>query len=638
MANQFLIKETMADMKALSAAEITALQAGTYDGVQLLGYYQKGDTPALIIYYYVNPPTDPDPGPDDGGSVIEVGSIKLYHDFTGSDLDIRYFGVASNQPDNSSFIQKAFDYADGKGCTIIIPKMTNDISLSNTVKVGGDTVVEFKGSFLKLQSYTTVGTVLINKPGVKNITLKNPLIDGNDIIAGGTGENGLSFYKCKNVRVYGGVIRNCKKGTIANKLGGKGIQVESTDCENILVDGTYIENSSWALSTMFDISANLNLGNTRIEVTYNNIMARNCTNVALLHQTNGLDSSDNHIVSINNLTAINCGNDDGLIIVSRLKNAKIDGFTAIGDPILGSFVRGRHSNCSFKNIKILQNMNSLIWNKPSFHGDSARISENNIYDFSLFADVTYLLNSSSDNTYSNRELVNSKISVMTDKDSFSFSLPQAAHNTTNIFIKGRNREALINSTESVLSNKNNLSAFNQNISIGSARKLKTGNLIPNNNIFGDSGDIYLQEVNSYANVFFKYFGANTNTGWGLLTPLLNGPTSLRPGLPASSAGQWYFDTTLGRPVVFNGTGWQDPLAPATSSSFGVLKKSTVVSDVLNTNSSKSTIADPTDLPTALALLVDLKGKYNQMVDLTNELKTQLNAKFSADRASGQQAV
>jgi len=29
MANQFLIKETMAGMKALSAAEITALQAGT---------------------------------------------------------------------------------------------------------------------------------------------------------------------------------------------------------------------------------------------------------------------------------------------------------------------------------------------------------------------------------------------------------------------------------------------------------------------------------------------------------------------------------------------------------------------------------------------------------------------------------
>ncbi|WP_158655577.1 hypothetical protein [Sphingobacterium sp. HMA12] len=51
MASQFLIKETMADMKALSAAEITALQNGTYDGVQLVGYYEKGDTPAPIIEF-----------------------------------------------------------------------------------------------------------------------------------------------------------------------------------------------------------------------------------------------------------------------------------------------------------------------------------------------------------------------------------------------------------------------------------------------------------------------------------------------------------------------------------------------------------------------------------------------------------
>ncbi|ULT25785.1 hypothetical protein KUH03_01950 [Sphingobacterium sp. E70] len=42
MANQFLVKETMAAMRDLSAAEITALQSGTYEGVQLLGYYEKG--------------------------------------------------------------------------------------------------------------------------------------------------------------------------------------------------------------------------------------------------------------------------------------------------------------------------------------------------------------------------------------------------------------------------------------------------------------------------------------------------------------------------------------------------------------------------------------------------------------------
>ncbi|WP_104381325.1 hypothetical protein [Sphingobacterium sp. HMA12] len=85
MANQFLIKETMAAMRSLSAAEITALQAGTYEGVQLLGYYEKGDTPAPIIYYLA--PMTPDPGPDDGGSVLVVAGMKLYHIFNG-ELDI----------------------------------------------------------------------------------------------------------------------------------------------------------------------------------------------------------------------------------------------------------------------------------------------------------------------------------------------------------------------------------------------------------------------------------------------------------------------------------------------------------------------------------------------------------------------
>ncbi|WP_223583012.1 hypothetical protein [Sphingobacterium sp. GVS05A] len=90
MANQFLVKETMAAMRGLPAAEITALQNGTYEGVQLLGYYEKGDTPAPIIYYLA--PTTPDPGPDDGGSVIAIGQIKLEAAFP-SGVDCKCFGA-----------------------------------------------------------------------------------------------------------------------------------------------------------------------------------------------------------------------------------------------------------------------------------------------------------------------------------------------------------------------------------------------------------------------------------------------------------------------------------------------------------------------------------------------------------------
>ncbi|WP_223583065.1 hypothetical protein [Sphingobacterium sp. GVS05A] len=67
MANQFLIKETADAMRNLSTIEIAGLQGtnATYLGVELLGYYEKGDTPAPIRYYLSNTAEG-----DDGGSEV----------------------------------------------------------------------------------------------------------------------------------------------------------------------------------------------------------------------------------------------------------------------------------------------------------------------------------------------------------------------------------------------------------------------------------------------------------------------------------------------------------------------------------------------------------------------------------------
>lgn len=91
----------------------------------------------------------------------------------------------------------------------------------------------------------------------------------------------------------------------------------------------------------------------------------------------------------------------------------------------------------------------------------------------------------------------------------------------------------------------------------------------------------------------------------------------------------------------------------------LMKQSAAVIDVSATNASSIsttdlvtvTSPDATDLPTALTLLNEIKGKYNLNVPLTNEIKskyntvvtlsnsnkTQLNAKLLSDRNSGQQA-
>lgn len=86
----FIEKDTIAELRAISSREIWALQNGHFKGVKLNGYYTKGDTPAPIEYY-LSTTTDT----DDGGSVFEVYGIKLEHVFV-SEVHPSYFGIVSS--------------------------------------------------------------------------------------------------------------------------------------------------------------------------------------------------------------------------------------------------------------------------------------------------------------------------------------------------------------------------------------------------------------------------------------------------------------------------------------------------------------------------------------------------------------
>ena len=118
MANQFLIKNTMQDMRNISAVEIDGLKGNNpiYAGVKLLGYYEKGDTPAPLIYYYVDLQNEPDPGPDDDGSVIEAGGIKLMHQFKGY-IHVSYFGVQDGiDKDNTNRYNAIINHSRSNFC------------------------------------------------------------------------------------------------------------------------------------------------------------------------------------------------------------------------------------------------------------------------------------------------------------------------------------------------------------------------------------------------------------------------------------------------------------------------------------------------------------------------------------------
>lgn len=87
MNEQLLVKNTMADMKSLSPTEILDLQNNIYTGILLLGYYEKGDTPNPIIYCKSNTNEI-----DDGGSVVDVGPLKLKHEFI-TEINVLYYGI-----------------------------------------------------------------------------------------------------------------------------------------------------------------------------------------------------------------------------------------------------------------------------------------------------------------------------------------------------------------------------------------------------------------------------------------------------------------------------------------------------------------------------------------------------------------
>ncbi|WP_293944781.1 MULTISPECIES: hypothetical protein [unclassified Sphingobacterium] len=262
MSNQFLIKDTMAAMRDISAAESSALQDGTYNGVQLLGYYEKGDTPAPIIYHYVNLLNDPDPGPDDGGSVVQAGGIKLEHKFSTDEVDLRYF------PDSQQGYLAFFNYCGAHRKIAVIHK---DISITVIAKTFvkcpkgirslNNNYINIKGNFffslddlvdelvISDINFSTEGlnATMVNnntpkaifdieigwKESVQFFSLKNVKQDGIPLdLTGETRSRGLVNIKnVQNVRIFNVMVKNIDVALILRE--SRNIKIDTVSFENV---------------------------------------------------------------------------------------------------------------------------------------------------------------------------------------------------------------------------------------------------------------------------------------------------------------------------------------------------------------------------------------------------------------------
>lgn len=317
--NEFIECDTVDDLRALDSRQIWAIQNGYYKGVKLNGYYSEGDTPAPIEYILSDTVES-----EDGGSVFEVGGIKLDHEFA-SKIDSRYFGVRSNigSIPQTEVIQNAIDsaarlgkriyfsaglrYVDGRynsgGRGILVPSNSDIECDENAV---------FKVTPQTSGSYTAFSFVEVDNIYINHLNL----IGDNDEHLGSSGEwgMGISILSSSNIIIdyvkatkfwgdgiyLGRLVPDDERPTIINN----NITIRNSELSHcrrqgmsvVTVDGLYMDNIS--IDTIIGAAPEAGIDfepNTPIEsiknVVIGKVFCRNAANYAVIFVFHNLDST-----------------------------------------------------------------------------------------------------------------------------------------------------------------------------------------------------------------------------------------------------------------------------------------------------------------------------------------------------------
>ena len=288
-------------------------------------------------------------------------------------------------------IQAALDAANAAGGgSVVLPKNTVPYYLDDYIYIHANTTLVCE-DWLVLADYTTVGHTV--QAYGDNILVQNLLLDNSNLYAGGSGQNGFTAGQGKNIKFYAGEVKNCKSGNnnAGTGDGGKGVQIEPGNGEDIVIDGMTFSDCFMAMSTIRDFSDT----DPYYGIIFDNITASNCQILFFVKQVNATQSQTGlqHSVKLNNFYAVNCGAFEGVMAVSRASNVEVsNGIVVCADGISPtSLIRGNHANCTFTNIGWYGNTATCINLNPSTYAlDSSQAIKNNVYKINVWGAINYI--------------------------------------------------------------------------------------------------------------------------------------------------------------------------------------------------------------------------------------------------------
>lgn len=288
-------------------------------------------------------------------------------EYVANSFPLTAFGASTIAADNLEAWQSAIDYSAASGRRLIVDGV-GDYLVSDHPLLKSGAVIEWvsNSAWLKLSGASTTGAVLTcGNVDVVNVAIINPHIDAASI----PGQNGIGIDGAggtENIRVIGGVIKNCKRSPVNG--GGRAVTIQ-LGAKNITARGYKALNCT----TAGDVHGWGAVANSEAKDIIFAFEAENCDEVfsGFDLQATGSDDSDYNLCIVEDFIARNCGIPDPLfgaatdgaaIIIERGSYIHIMNGVIVNDSTygtIGSVVRGKGYHCDI-NIKFIGDCLTLV--------------------------------------------------------------------------------------------------------------------------------------------------------------------------------------------------------------------------------------------------------------------------------------